>query len=105
VPDLEGDAGIAAGAVTRITKPFELSQLIAEIQRYWSQQRGLATERLPTPLIAIANLDDLILQIVRQRMADPAFGVAEWSDAAHLSNRQLRRKRTDRTGLSPIVWL
>ncbi len=101
---MDRDAGIDAGAVTWITKPFELSELIAEIRRYWPQQQGAAA-RPAAPANAIAHLDDPILQIVRQRMADPAFGVAEWSDAAHLSDRQLRRRVTDLTGLSPIVWL
>lgn len=102
---MDRDAGIAAGAVTWITKPFELSELVAEIRRYWPQQQGAAAARPAAPVNAIANLDDPILQIVRQRMVDPAFGVAEWSDAAHLSDRQLRRRVTELTGLSPIVWL
>ncbi len=32
---MDRDAGIAAGAVTWITKPFELSTLIAEIRHFW----------------------------------------------------------------------
>ena len=102
---MDRDAGIAAGAVTWITKPFELSELIAEIRRHWPQQQGARAPRPVAQANAIAHLDDPILQIVRQRMADPAFGVAEWSGAAHLSDRQLRRRVTDLTGLSPIVWL
>lgn len=102
---MDRDAGIAAGAVTWITKPFELSTLIAEIRRYWPGNKDSTTGESAVPVTLTPNLEDPILQIVRQRMADPAFGVAEWSDAAHLSDRQLRRRVTDLVGLSPIVWL
>lgn len=102
---LDRDAGVAAGAVSWITKPFELSELIAEIRRHWPQKQGAVTARQNAPVDANPPLDDPILQIVRQRMADPAFGVAEWSDAAHLSDRQLRRRVSELTGMSPIVWL
>ncbi len=110
---LDRDAGIEAGAISWITKPFELATLITEIRRHWPG--GLeALEGLeglepapgkPAPLVDATGAVDPILQIVRHRMADPAFGVAEWSEAAHLSDRQLRRRVTDLTGLSPIVWL
>ena len=49
--------------------------------------------------------DDALLRIARCRLAETGFGVAQWSDAAHLSDRQLRRRVAEQTGLSPIVWL
>ncbi|MCU0756159.1 MAG: response regulator [Xanthomonadales bacterium] len=102
---LDRDAGIEAGAIAWITKPFELATLIAEIRRYWPADLEFVPGT-PAPAVAVdAAVDDPILQIARQRMADPAFGVAEWSEAAHLSDRQLRRRVADLTGLSPIVWL
>ncbi|MCU0756996.1 MAG: ATP-binding protein [Xanthomonadales bacterium] len=105
---LDRDAGIEAGAISWITKPFELATLITEIRRHWpgGLERLEPAPGKPAPLVdATGTVDDPILQIVRHRMADPAFGVAEWSEAAHLSDRQLRRRVTDLTGLSPIVWL
>lgn len=102
---LDRDAGIEAGAVTWITKPFELSTLIAEIRRFWPDSEHATPPRATFPVNVSANLHDPILQIVRNRMADPAFGVAEWSEAAHLSDRQLRRRVTELTGLAPIIWI
>ncbi|HWS27465.1 MAG TPA: ATP-binding protein [Xanthomonadales bacterium] len=102
---MDRDAGIAAGAASWITKPFELSTLIAEIRRYWPVSQDATVEKSPALVNPATSLDDPILQIVRNRMADPAFGVAQWSDAAHLSDRQLRRRVTELTGSSPIVWL
>lgn len=102
---LDRDAGIEAGAISWITKPFALATLIAEIRRHWPgglEPRELAPGKVAPALDAV---DDPILRIARKRMADPVFGVAEWSAAVHLSDRQLRRRVTDLTGLSPIVWL
>lgn len=102
---MDRDAGIAAGAVSWITKPFELATLIAEIRRYWPGGESSVPTLSANPIEASGRPDDPILLIARNRMVDPAFGVAEWSQAAHLSDRQLRRRVTDLTGLSPIVWL
>jgi signal transduction histidine kinase/DNA-binding response OmpR family regulator/streptogramin lyase len=102
---MDRDAGIEAGAVAWITKPFELATLIAEIRRHWAGSQGSTANKMLAPVNAEIASADPILQIARSRMADPAFGVAEWSLAAHLSDRQLRRRVTDLTGLSPIVWL
>ncbi|MBK9657151.1 MAG: response regulator, partial [Rhodanobacteraceae bacterium] len=102
---LDRDAGIAAGAVSWITKPFELATLIAEIRRYWPGGESSVPTLSANPIEASGRPDDPILLIARNKMVDPAFGVAEWSQAAHLSDRQLRRRITELTGMSPIVWL
>jgi signal transduction histidine kinase/DNA-binding response OmpR family regulator/sugar lactone lactonase YvrE len=101
---MDRDAGIAAGAATWITKPFELATLFAEIRHCWPESESTALRKLQRSGTA-STRDDPILQLARNRMADPAFGVAEWSDAAHLSDRQLRRRVAEVSGLSPIIWL
>lgn len=102
---LDRDAGIAAAVASWITKPFELATLIAEVRRWWPGGQSSLPSLSANPIEASARPDDPILLIARNKMVDPAFGVAEWSQAAHLSDRQLRRRITELTGMLLIVWL
>ena len=54
---------------------------------------------------SIALVGNGILQLALVHMAEPEFGVAQWSERCHLSDRQLRRRVTELTGLSPLIWL
>lgn len=91
------EQGLAAGAVAWISKPFEIGQLLAEIGRHWPQAAS--------PLPATEALDDPLLALALQHLADASFGVNEWSGRAHLSERQLRRRVSELTGQAPVAWL
>jgi AraC-like DNA-binding protein len=48
---------------------------------------------------------DSMLQLALELLPHSEFGVAQWAERCHLSDRQLRRRVTELTGLSPLIWL
>lgn len=91
--------GLAAGAAAWLSKPFEIGQLLAEIQTFWPHAPAL-----PAASDAAPDADPLLV-LASENLADAGFGVNEWSERAHLSERQLRRRVTELTGQAPVAWL
>lgn len=93
-------SGLDAGASSWLAKPFAFAELLQEIERLWPDGKS-------TGVIAATAGDglDAILQMALQHLSDPGFGVAQWSVAVHLSDRQLRRRVTELSGMSPLNWL
>lgn len=98
--DTDREAGLAAGAVDYLAKPFSFEALLHAIARAWPQ----AQARLVAPPADPATLDPL-LAIAAHGLGDAAFAVTNWATQAHLSERQLRRRVGELTGLSPQTWL
>ena len=48
---------------------------------------------------------DPLISIAAAALDEATFGVSQWAERAHLSDRQLRRRVADLTGLSPQTWL
>ncbi|HET8899943.1 MAG TPA: ATP-binding protein [Rhodanobacteraceae bacterium] len=94
------EAGLAAGAVAYLTKPFSMDALLHAVAAAWP---ALA----PRLVHSGAQLDsiDPLLQLAEAALADAGFGVTVWAAAVHLSERQLRRRVTDLTAQSPQAWL
>ncbi len=98
--DTDRDAGLAAGAVAYLAKPFSFEALLNEMARAWPE----AAPRLVANPLDPATLDPL-LAIALGGLGDPAFAIARWAMQAHLSERQLRRRVGELTGQSPQTWL
>lgn len=110
------ERGLQAGASAWLGKPFSLEQLLESLAPLWPAPRrpvpdapALATASpapdAATPPRADVVADDPLLQLALAQLADAAFGVAEWTARAHLSERQLRRRVAELTGQAPVVWL
>jgi signal transduction histidine kinase/ligand-binding sensor domain-containing protein/DNA-binding response OmpR family regulator len=93
--DADRAAGIAAGAQDWLAKPFAFDALLASIGR----------ARSPTTASEDALANDPLLRIARERLPDAEFGLNQWAESVHLSERQLRRRVTELTGVSPVSWL
>ena len=98
--DVDRHAGLAAGARAYLAKPFSFETLLAEIARAWPA----AAPRLTASPCDPAHADPL-LTIALDRLADARFSITDWAQAAHLSERQLRRRINEITGQSPQTWL
>ena len=112
-------SGLDAGAFDWLTKPFSLDTLLSRVQRAWPEFDRLAraidaVELNPTaPELAPIEENgqtstqrlDRILDIALSQLSHATFGVPEWSERAHLSERQLRRRVTELTGMAPVAWL
>jgi signal transduction histidine kinase/DNA-binding NarL/FixJ family response regulator/streptogramin lyase len=94
------EAGISAGAFAYLAKPFGLDALLQEMARAWPA----ASARLQATSVQASDIDPLLV-VGLKHLSDPSFGVGEWSNLAYLSERQLRRRVNELTGLSPQIWL
>jgi len=94
------EAGLAAGAVAYLAKPFNFEALVEAIE---SACPALGA-RLAAPPADPATVDAL-LGIALGRLDDAAFAITDWAERAHLSERQLRRRVNELTGQSPQAWL
>ncbi len=109
--------GLDAGAFDWLTKPFGLDALLNCVQRAWPEfsraGRNADVAALIQPPVAVAGhreqaqatLQDRLLELAFSHLQSSAFGVSEWSERAHLSERQLRRRVIELTGMSPVAWL
>jgi CheY-like chemotaxis protein len=106
-------AGLDAGAFDWLTKPFGLETLLGAVQRAWpnfarAEAATPATRSRPDrahPEKDAARPPDRLLELALAQLHQADFGPAEWSERAHLSGRQLRRRVTELTGMSPVAWL
>jgi len=98
--DGDHEAGLAAGAVAYLAKPFSFEALIEAIERACPALGA----RLAAPPVDPTTVDAL-LGVALGRLDDAAFAIGEWADRAHLSERQLRRRVNELTGQSPQAWL
>lgn len=98
--DTDRTAGLAAGAVAYLAKPFSFEALLQAIAHAWPEAQARLSANPADP----ATLDPL-LAIAAQGLADATFAVTRWAAQAHLSERQLRRRVSELTGLSPQTWL
>ncbi|MCQ4163280.1 ATP-binding protein [Tahibacter harae] len=98
--DTDREAGLAAGAAAYLAKPFSFEALLHAVACAWPE----AQARLIAPPADPATLDPL-LAIAVHGLGDAAFAIARWAELAHLSERQLRRRVGELTGLSPQTWL
>lgn len=116
-------AAFAAGANHWLGKPFTFADLlhtvlqnppasaIATTQATVPGRTALpAATPAPSNLPALAThpaptVSDPMLNLALERLGDADFGVAEWAAVAYLSDRQLRRRVSELTGLSPLHWL
>jgi signal transduction histidine kinase/DNA-binding response OmpR family regulator len=93
-------AGLDAGAVAYLAKPFRFEALLDAVAAAWPA--GALR-------VSIGSSDtgdtDPLLQLGLACLGDAAFSIAQWADRAHLSERQLRRRVNELTGLSPQIWL
>lgn len=117
--------GLAAGAEAWLTKPFSLELLFQAVNRAWPGFGWLGTHvsrsadvEYPRSAVPARGVDspqpgelgednsrDPLLESAKQRLSDPEFGVPQWAEHAHLSDRQLRRRVADLTGMAPVAWL
>lgn len=98
--DQDRAAGLEAGAVAYIAKPFGLSELLAAVASAWP-----AVARRFAPLPADPAEVDPLLRIALDQIGNADFSMGEWAALAHLSERQLRRRVKEMTGQSPQAWL
>ena len=98
--DTDREAGLAAGALAYLAKPFSFEALLGEMARAWPE---VAARLIANP-VDPETLDPL-LAIALNGLGDPDFAIAGWAAQAHLSERQLRRRVGELTGQSPQTWL
>lgn len=98
--DSDRSAGLAAGAVAYLAKPFSFEALLGEMARAWPEATARLVASPPDP----AALDPL-LAIAMNEMGNHEFAIGGWAMQAHLSERQLRRRVGELTGQSPQTWL
>lgn len=118
---MDRQSGLAAGAFDWLTKPFSLDALLNCVQRAWPNFDSLAraanaATKLSAAKEAATDLGhaqsaradappDGLLVLALKKLNQSTFGVPEWSERAHLSERQLRRRVTELTGMAPVAWL
>lgn len=98
------EQGLAAGAAVWLSKPFAFSDLLDAVTRLWRAPAATIASGAEDAAFVPDPLDGLLQRALAQ-MANPEFGVAQWADACHLSDRQLRRRIAELTGMSPLIWL
>ena len=114
-------SGLDAGAFDWLTKPFTLDALLSCVQRAWPNFDSVAraadavtklslakepsTETADAQLPRPDSAPDGLLALALAQLKLATFGVPEWSERAHLSERQLRRRVTELTGMAPVAWL
>ena len=116
---VERQIGLDAGAFDWLTKPFSLDALLSCVQRAWPNFDSLARSAESDTALSSANfanaaehtepravrMADGLLELALAQLSQATFGVPEWSERAHLSERQLRRRVTELTGMAPVAWL
>lgn len=93
-------AATQAGSAGFLAKPFTLDDLVAAITKSAPSLGTCFDARARRP-----DLVDPILAAGTDGMRDSAFGVSAWAARVHLSERQLRRRLVELTGLPPQAWL
>jgi len=91
-------AGLDAGALAYLAKPFSFETLLVEIARAWPASLRVADAPVPTTV-------DPLLASALDCLADAEFSITDWAGRVHLSERQLRRRVNELTGQSPQTWL
>jgi len=96
-----GEVDQLSAPVEFLSKPFTLQELRAAMARIWPAIISL--------MRTLEEEDDApqhpLLEIARQGLPDSGFGIGRWAELAHLSERQLRRRVIDLTGVAPLTWL
>ena len=98
--DSDRSAGLDAGATAYLAKPFRFEALLDAVAAAWPAGALRVSIGSSDPGDA-----DPLLQLGLSCLSDAAFSIAQWADRAHLSERQLRRRVNELTGLSPQIWL
>lgn len=108
-------SGYQAKADEYITKPFSREELMLRIKNLLQTRKQLE-EKYSQKILSI-NFDDPNLveadkaflnnmkEVVIEQLSIAGFSVNDLADKAFLSERQLRRKITQLTGLSPIEFI
>ena len=111
---VERQIGLDAGAFDWLTKPFSLDALLSCVQRAWPNFDSLVHSAKSDSKLLSENdaehaephaVQDGLLELALAQLNQATFGVPEWSERAHLSERQLRRRVTELTGMAPVAWL
>jgi signal transduction histidine kinase/ligand-binding sensor domain-containing protein/DNA-binding NarL/FixJ family response regulator len=110
-------SGLDAGAFDWLTKPFGMDALFKAVHRGWPKfvyadagGQPTAAPGAPEERSAVAPNDqpptnDRLLELAIKHLSNAEFGVPEWAERAHLSERQLRRRVGELTGMAPVAWL
>ncbi len=93
-------AGLEAGAVDYITKPFSTRILQLRIQNFLENP-----PRVPLPPQEADPFMDRLSREVRAHRGDAGFGVEALAEALNTTPRTLQRKLKERTGLTPREWI
>jgi DNA-binding response OmpR family regulator len=108
-------AGFQMKADAYITKPFQADELLVRIQNLLERSASMKNKYSKKVLVVeldktdIPSADQKFLQkmkaVVEENLSDPTFGIRQLTDKAFLSERQLRRKLNDLTGLTPVDFI
>jgi len=108
-------AGLRAKADDYLTKPFSPEELKTRIHNILETRHNLE-EKFSQKILSIKfdnpdliSADNEFLQKMRdtviENISDPSFSINNLIDKAFLSERQLRRKIKELTGLSPVEFI
>ncbi|NCA77678.1 MAG: tetratricopeptide repeat protein [Alphaproteobacteria bacterium] len=113
--DDEKLAGYALKADAYITKPFQAEELLLRIRHLLETHQELRETFSRKVLSVDLNNDEIppadqqflgkVKDLVVNKMADSGFGIRQLASDACLSERQLRRKISDLTGLTPVDFI
>jgi signal transduction histidine kinase/DNA-binding response OmpR family regulator len=108
-------AGYQMKADAYITKPFNTNELLIRIKSLLETRQDIKQKYAKKVLSitfdreGLTSADkqflDKMKQVVIQNLSDHHFGMPELASAAFLSERQLRRKLTELTGLPPVEFI
>ena len=107
-------SGLETGADDYLTKPFNSKELHVRVRNLISQRRILQErfrqEGLMMPRdITVPSVEQTFLnkmmQILEDNLGEEEFGVAELSDALHMSRRQVHRKIKAISGETPTDFI
>jgi signal transduction histidine kinase/DNA-binding response OmpR family regulator len=108
-------AGFRQKADAYITKPFQAGELLVRI-RNLLERSAMMKEKYSKKVLAIEldnadipTADQKFLQqlkkAVEENLSDPTFGIQQLTDKVFLSERQLRRKLNNLTGLTSVEFI